>query len=900
MPRSFLFPALRAIGALALAALSCFAWLLFWTPLHVTLEHEATLQPVLRVDGQVRQLAVKPLLTLHRVTITNVSTDGATVELALPVPDGSARLPFAGLSIESGQWVSTSHGERVESTQPGSAFSFEIVGAEPELPFVKRPDGGRVRVSSAGTVREFDLRASGIDWQRVGLAPQRQLSTTTLAPGPFGARVAITAIATEAAGSGAAKGRVQLGAGRVIERFALSAGGMHAIEMPPARLAGFAFDALLDFVRIAGWSALLLIGLTLAGSLVLPLTRFAQDGASAWIAACAVGFALVALAANTTAYLVPARTSALPFALLWGLAAFAGAARLARARAVWAGAPAAQRMPLAVPLFAFLGVWLCFWPLGSVGPGYLGTLQPDSSFYASASNMIQVVSLRSAIETGALIGFGMRSIDLALVASLSTMSSLSTGRAWQVLCMALMLLPPLVAWCLVRDWLNDRRAAWLTSLAVALSAPIAGLYLESYLVQYVTTPALYINLLTALPFLRSLDRVRPDAHVVFAHAASSALAVLLYPYFAVVPVATVLLAAWHLRRDRGALRRHVGMLGTFALVAGNVGYVFMLNHGDTGQFVDALNDIARFVVFPFYATPRFPAFLFGLVPFHANPELVGSLAAQSAGHPLAGFFAGYTASFGRYRVLLLVAVIVLAYVLALWRHRARLCDRYGGVLPASLLGYLLMLLVAWKLSGLYAFCKLAWTLATLLPVMLVPALAVAISSRGGTQVHPKRPDAARGLAWAALLVLLCGSAVARIAAPAQWFANPLAYARAYTALAADLAAFESWLERDGRHGLRYVFHESIVRTAKPADADQVLAGQAWSMAMSRGHVCPNCNRSYKLLEFMWFAPIDVQRTDADLLLLIGEPPEAGLPGWVADLEGDRLSVYRRAGMAGSR
>lgn len=184
--------------------------------------------------------------------------------------------------------------------------------------------------------------------------------------------------------------------------------------------------------------------------------------------------------------------------------------------------------------------------------------------------------------------------------------------------------------------------------------------------------------------------------------------------------------------------------------------------------------------------------------------------------------------------------------------------------------------------------------------MLVPALAVAISSRGGTQVHPKRPDAARGLAWAALLVLLCGSAVARIAAPAQWFANPLAYARAYTALAADLAAFESWLERDGRHGLRYVFHESIVRTAKPADADQVLAGQAWSMAMSRGHVCPNCNRSYKLLEFMWFAPIDVQRTDADLLLLIGEPPEAGLPGWVADLEGDRLSVYRRAGMAGSR
>jgi len=896
MPRSF-FPALRTLGTLVLVALFSFVWLLVWTPVHVTLDHDAAWKPVLRVDGQVRKLADKPQAARHRVTVTNVSADGATVELALPIPDGGTRLPFASLSVESGQWVSTSNGERVESTRPGSAFSVEIEGAEPELPFIKRPDGGRVRVSSAGTVREFDLRAPGIDWLRVTLAPQRQFSATTLAPGPFGASVAVAAAST---GAGHVEGRVQLGAGKVIETFTLSAGEVHSIDLPPARLAGHALDALLEFARLAGWAALLLIGLTLAGSLALPLARFRQDGATAWVTACAVGFALLALVANTVAYLVPARASTLPLALLWGAAALAGAARFARARASWVGTPRDCRMPLAVPLFAFLGVWLCFWPLGSVGPGYLGTLQADSSFYATASNMIQVVSLRSAIETGALIGFGMRSIDLAFVASLSAMSPLSTGRAWQVLCMALMLLPPLAAWCLVRDWLNDRRAAWLTALAVALSVPLAGLYLESYLVQYVTTPALYLNLLTALPFLRALDRTRPDAHVVFAHAASSALAVLLYPYFAIVPVATVLLAVWILRGDRAALLRHVGMLGGFVLLAGNIGFVFMLNHGDTGQFVDALNDIARFVVFPFYATPHFPVFLFGLAPFHANPELVGAIAAQSAGHPLAGFYAGYVSFVGRHRALFLVALVALAYLLALLRHRVRLCDRFGALLPASLVGYLLMLVVAWQLSGLYAFCKLAWTLATLLPVMLVPALAVAATLRNGGSTGPKRGNATRRLAWAALLVLLCGSAISRVAAPAQWFANPLAYPRVYTALAADLAAFETWLERDGRRGLRYVFHESAVRTTKPGDADQVLAGHAWSMALSRGHVCPNCNRSYKLLEFMWFEPVDVQRTDADLLLLIGMPPESGLPGWVADLEGDRLSVYRRAGKADGR
>ena len=426
MPLSFFSPALRAIGVLVLVAFFCFAWLLIWTPVHVTLEHDAAWRPVMRVDGQERTLAVKPLPALHRVTVGNVSTEGATVELALPVPDGGARLPFSSLSVERGHWVSTSNGERIKSTQPGSAVSFEIAGAEPELPFIKRPDGGRVRVSSGGTVREFDLRAPDIDWQRVRLAPQRQFSATTLAPGPFGARVTIAA---EAAGAGPATVRVQLGAGTVIKHFALSAGSVQTIDLPPARLAGFALDALLDFARMAGWVLLLLIGVTLAGSLALPLARFAQEGASAWVAACAVGFALLAMVANTAAYFVPARASVLPLALLWGLAAFAGAVRLARARAAWAGMPVDLRMPLAVPLFAFLGVWLCFWPLGIVGPGYLGTLQADSSFYATASNMIQVVSLRSAIDTGALIGFGMRSTDLALVASLSAMSSLSTGRA---------------------------------------------------------------------------------------------------------------------------------------------------------------------------------------------------------------------------------------------------------------------------------------------------------------------------------------------------------------------------------------------------------------------------------------------------------------------------------------
>lgn len=881
----------RVIASVAVALVFSVAWCLFLTPIHVAVRHAAGSAPRLIVDGRAQNLVAHPAAASHDITITNISEGPATVELALPIPDGQARLGVGDLSSIGGQWTPAAHGERLESTRPGSEIRLVMNAAEPEIPFLDRPDGGRVRIGHAGKQREIDLRSAKSGWHPIKLPPSRLVSVATLRANPFG--TAFELFIAEADGEIAAV-TIGFGAKAPIRNMDLSGGQPVSVLISSQEIVSLIFDGLGDLAVALAGALGLILAFALAGSPLVAADAQAGPSHRGWVGCFAVGFSLFALIANSAAYFVPARDSAAALAALLLVAIVLGA----RSRSKRAGPASIQGSPGGLPALVVaatgLGFWLSFWPLTFVGPGFIGGLQPDSSFYVTATNAIQQKSLLSAMANDGLLGYGMRSIDLALAASLSSISGLTAGRTWQIICMALMIVPPLASYYLVRDWLQSEAAASLTAVSVALCAPIASLFLESYLVQYATTAALYLNLYTALAFLRSLDRRSVSVRISLAHALTSAQAVLLYPYFAVVPVASVGVAIWMLRRDRVLLSKHLGMLASLGLVVGNIGYVFMLNHPATGQFVEALNAIARYVVFPFYDQPRFAAFLFGIAPFHAGSEMVGGLIAETSAGPFAAGLSGYFSWVERQRVIVVLAPIVASYLLALATKRRLLADAFGKLLLTSLIGYLSMLFVAGRFSGLYAQCKLAWTLATLIPVIIVPGFALCIAQGSNDRQADKRPGGwVRALAVSALSLLLAGNLIARAAGPLFWIPNPGTFAKANTAVAVDLATLDDWHPSGIPPGARFAFVDAAPSVSSPARSLRVLAGHTYSMLLGRGHVCVNCNLLAQLLEFFWFEPVDAESVDADLLVMIGDPPRVGPAGWSMALSGQRFSIYLR-------
>ena len=893
-PRVSMSAAIRYAALLAGMLVVVVGWCLFLTPIHLTVRHDADWTIQLLVDGQQQKLATYPVVSRHRVTITNISGDASTVELALPIPDGEPRLRRDQLSSVAGQWTSTSEGERVESTQPGSEITLVLNAAEPDIPFLDRPDGGRVRLRYDGGEQEIDLKRDSPGWHPVRLPPRQIDSVATLRSRPLGASFEVRATGAPA---GAAAGAIGFGAREVIRKFEISANNPVSFDLPPSEIVQLVFAGIMDFGVALAMSAVLILALTLAGaSLVAADTHVAFR--SKWIACFAVGFALFALIANTSAYFFSANDSALALAgLLLAAVAVAvavGAARRAHRSDAEPMEASRQRLPVPVLAATALGLWLSFWPLTFVGAGFLGALQMDSSFYVTASNAIQSKALFAAISTEGLIGNGMRSIDLALAASLSSISGLTTGRVWLVMCMTLMIVTPLASYYLVRDWLQNSTVAMLTSVCVALSAPFASLFFESYLVQYVTTAALYLNLYTALPFIRSLAHPSPTVRTSFAHALTSALAVLLYPYFAIVPVATVGIAVWLLRKQRVSLVRHVGLLVAMGLAVGNIGYFFMFNHAATGQFVNDLNAIARHIVFPFYNQPRFPAFVFGLAPFHASSEVVGSLVADTAANPLLTWLLGYLSLVERRAVVPVLMAIGAAYLLSLAAERKALLDGFGKLLAASLMGYLLMLIVARHSSGLYAQCKLAWTLATLIPVVIVPALSLC-AARGGMvdQAGLRQRGLLRLLAIGTLALFLTGNLISKAAAPMLWFPNPSTFKRANASIATDLEMLDGWQPSSIKSGSRFAFAEVTFRTSPPSQPSQVLAGHVYSALVGRGLACDNCNFSDKLLQFMWFEPLQTRAVNVDMVVVLGDRPKADIRGWSLALTGEQLSIYVR-------
>jgi hypothetical protein len=866
----------KLIVGLAVSFTLSWLWVLILTPIHVNIKRPSDVGVVLTVNGRQRTLVHYPVAANHHVSVKNISQSGGVIELALPIPDNQPRLTPDAIK-QLGPWTSMFAGERLTSQVPNAELTFDLNAAVPELPFLQRPDGGVVLVTIDGAQQTYDLRNPLYDWHPLRFPASYFTSVATL--NSLGDNV----LEFVAFGKSSTEGTILWGASRTIRRVSLSPGQRLNVTIPLVDKCTLAFRGTFDLWMIFFEGCLLAGIFSLFGVMIASLVSMPT---ASWLSYFSIGISLFALLANTLAYVFGSQDLKLIYqAFLLGCAGV-GLFLVCKRR----DAPlASERMPLLAWTAIALSVWLTFWPMASVGVGFLGYLQTDSFFYTTVSEALRTKALGETIASGGIIGFGLRSIDLVLASVLSSITGFATPRTWIVLCITFLCIPPIASYHMVMAWLKDRRVALWTCIAVAFSAPISGLFFESYWAQYLLTAVLFLNLYTGALLSNAVASRSGLFKSLIPFALTSTFAFLLYPYFAAVPFVAVVVLLWQLRNDLVHAGRFCASLILQVLVLGNIGFVFLANGKAMQFYVAHLNGLAKNIVFPFYDEPRFTSFILGLVPFHRNLEVIEAMARDSMqAWYLISLSPNLTLTeLGVDAILLIVGI---CYVGAFIAYRSVLFQPTGRMLFLTLGAYFFLMLFAWNYSGLYGFCKLCWTFATLLPVIVGPILAFAAVKGSGVEYY-----ALKGVSIVVLSFYVIANFASKATEPLYWLASPSSVAKqANTGVAGDLFLLSAWLEAHTSPGRTYTFvSQTSDRLAR--QRDQVFAAQAYALMAGNGFVCLNCISTADLLDFGHFdTPSSV--ADADIQVIVGgRSPQEIYAGWNVVVDGERLRILVRDG-----
>ncbi len=864
------------------------SWYALFAPVHVTVAHPAGSSLTLTAKGSL--LHITTIQSGDKLAVTaRVTVDGdGIVELALPISADGRRMRFDELPSAGGRWNQTYGGERIESSTPGSFVVLPLVGDALQIAFLHRADGGSARIDSSAGSRRVELRHHDYGWQ-----PEPVLTGEVHTLATVSLWRAIGGFEVEYTGTGhAAIGTMAFGNKSIFHRFELASGQTLALKVAPRTIVSLLVAGLSDLGFIALLALAGLVATTLAGLGLMFLLRLPHASAPRYMLALTMGCTLLPLLANSLSYLIPAIRLggwlALPLALLLG----AGVVAIVQQRRLSGGIrPRPAALPIAVILATIAGVWLAYWPLAVVGSqAYLGLLQTDSFFYTTVSNVIAHNGLLDLIAHGSLVGHGMRSIDVATIAALSSMTGLDANTTWAATTMALMLIPPLATFHLVHEWRHDARIATISAVTVALSAPITGLFFESYFTQFVLTPLLYLNLYVGNRYLQACRQRDVRAVHWLPLATTSAAVMLLYPYFALPTAIIIGYGLWLLRRTPALLLRTNGaLLGAF-IASANIGLLFFAGSTVAKGFTSHLNDIARYIVFPFYGEAKFANFIFGLVPFHGDIDTFRQMAEASDSlypHLLSEVYGTLSPIF----LLVIAVVLCLAFVANAVARRKALLDPFGCALALTLLAYGALLVAIYQVSGLYAYAKLAWTLATLLPLFLVPVLLqpgvvtdtshAFAGSSGGRRI-------VRTVVGMIVVVYVAMNAFSRFSAPAMWLDHPEnAAAKTNVGIAYDLQLLRDWLKSDDRENRRFRFTGD---NGSQSQRLQVLAGHSFALLTSHGVECTNCRSLSNGLDYRTFTHTVANE---DYVINIGPLVQRCLPGYRLHGAAPDLAIFER-------
>lgn len=869
-----------------------FASSVYVTPIHLTLYHAAEDSPSLLLNNKKARTAQRPAQTEQQVTIQNVSREPKSVQMTLPAiyERGPQLLPSDFPSIH-GDWHEGKTPGQLVSFAPGSTLEFHSIVGDLTISFVTGPNEGMVRVTSGTHHEERDLSNPTPGTQDIVIhAPQRATVTSTL----FRFRPIAVALAP-------------------LERAArldVTVANMPLLSMDVPPRAPFNAQIATQQVwkqiqhqhcaglQLVGIGLLCAVALCLFGYLILYARSTPSYTLSDVVAlGTSAALAFFGIVASSLSYAYDGHTVALFMEVLMLNAIIVALILLIRRSVRWTTSSLnITHGDIFVFTSIFASLFLAYWPAFHVGEWFHGLLHTDAAFNVNITTIIRNHSFYAMRAShNSLNGFGMRVIDFVTAGQLAEIFSAKSRTALLVTAMLTHCLTVLLSYVTARRLIgptrNDMWAAVFAGI-VAFWAPYAGIYMEAYFSQYILTFGLYFSFAAGVYFLQEIQSrdhvftLAPDVRLV---SLATVFCIVLYPYFSFVPVAVMGTVLWQSGRRIFAHAWRLFAFVAACLLIANINLFIILDAGQTAQYTDALNTIARNVVFPFYHSKQFLSILLGATPFHVHNGLVTSYAHEfSDGGKLFRLLGIYLRAVNSHAFLIGFACLFFgAYVWAIkWTSiiRSNLLQWTVAIL------YLLMIALMGFTSQTYAFAKLCWTFSTLFPlVFLLPLLS---------SLQKMPPDAhhwGKNIALLCIVIFASTNMVAITANNLEWFGNISGVAnRRPTALLKDMNGIENALDNYISQGnlplsVSFMGPGPMIRSTSK---DAVILGFMQAMFQQKHIDCPNCVSSALSMATTACRSEEACQSKGNLIVTMATFPRPQCAAELPLYQGEHLSFYQ--------
>jgi hypothetical protein len=687
--------------------------------------------------------------------------------LCLPIPENGTRLKYSDLLERSDGWYEGAGDTRLTTSKKGAHLVFEIDASTPELTFIKMPSGGKVEITMGDWTEVIDTKNNDNSeslFYTIKLKPNKFKLISSL--GPLFSVDKIKIIHSEGNSNSVEQFSLSLGAGlSLLEYFQKSPDAVWTLTI--FSKTKIILKCLYN-ISIAYASAGIIIILSfLFGTVILSVKKINRN-TNPLLVFCS-GLCALFLLTNSLTYFFSGQQMIFNFSMFLLLIVICGIYSIAENKDSLKVINS-YKIPFCISILASL---IAFWPVGISGSLFLGLFKTDAFNYTNAASLLQTNSLLNYINLGSFIGYGMRSIDVAFISLFSLLFHQSPAGLWVSLCILFSIIPPIFGYAYSLEHTKKKSVAFIVALAISFSAPIASLFFECYFTQYLLTGALYMNLFAGVVLFLSVCNGENYWRNFCAFIFTSSFISLLYPYFAILPLIISILIVIKLIAVKKIHYVFYSIL--WALILTNIGLLFFCNPSASRGFQDGLNAIAKWVVFPFYDQPKFVGFLCGLTPFHINDQNLLQISGEFQ-NPESVFLTILTqlvkignSSFVYYYIIALTCIFLYVTISNYTQKKTTKSIFILWFLYLTL--SIFMIYYAFRGSGLYAYCKLSWTVFCFMPLLFAEQVALFLVTNVNVRAG-RFVNFVRYTSIFAMIAFLLSNLLSKASPTLLWCANP--------------------------------------------------------------------------------------------------------------------------------
>jgi len=777
------------------------------------------------------------------ITIKNNGVSGNVLELALPVDPSGRRYTLADISILTGDWKSIYNGERIVTKDADASLAFTAPPYIQEIPFLGSPDSGNIIVKVDEKVHKLNLHRAEYTW-----APYRILGPNRTVSAKVDSILKLKNISLDGHFKDILSTKINLGSGRLLYYDSNSAPSQK-IEFSSIALLNIIFSSVFQLYITLFIVVILCSGFYFLNKGVMACFNISQTlPISIHIV---MGISILALTSNSLYYFFSAEALIPALRLLVIFLVMLAVFTMFRRRVIKGDRflkPLDFKLtPALIP--ALVAILIISLPISVSGSQFFGLFKTDSFFYTTTPISFQSNSLLQLHQSGSIIGFGMRSIDLVLISVLGNLTGLDSLKIVTALCLICVCVPVFSTFSLVKTLFKCEKIAIVTTWSVALSAPLSALFFENYFVQHIFIAVVYANILTGYYFFNAVDTNNLKLSSSIPYIITGAFSLLLYPYFVLFPVIIFLIILY-----KSLFRKNTIKLLSFMVLAIlflNFQLISILSFGAENQFVDSLNSIAENILFPYYKETKFLYFIYGIHPFHSDLAMLRDLRVESQSFLIFSIIERYLTFTKSTFTIVVPAILSVSYVIAIWTKKRAFFSNYTAVMPLALFGYILLMFLALRISGTYAYVKLAWTLACFLPLIVVPVISRLILDN--TKRNFLIPNF---ILIVSLIAFMSMNTISKIVPTTLWLANPngIVNAKNNLGIADDLISVRGLIEHQKKcsDNGNYIFKMDKI-SEPPTQFYQIMGAHTYALMQSNGYNCLNCTISPVLLDYRGFS-----------------------------------------------